>query len=331
MNSPCQEPIKVVRYSQSLQSVWDGFVAGCKNATFLFERGYIDYNPRFVDFSLLFYKGNELVALLPACIDGDVLASHGGLTYGGFLVGRNVGAGQMLALFDALRCFLLSDTGVKKIVYNPVPHIYATYPAEEDLYALYRCNAVLARRRVASVVWQPRALPFSTLRKRKVKRAQGCGYSIVEDGGYPAFWAVLAENLQKEHGAVPVHSLAEIELLAGRFPENIKLFRVVDAAGNTMAGTVLYITERVARVQYIGSVQAGRETGAVDFLFDYLVHTRYAGKEYFDFGTSVEQGGLVLNCGLIFQKEGFGGRAVVYDSYEVDVASEGLSKLKDER
>lgn len=315
----CTEPINVVRYTPSHRAVWDSFVAGCKNATFLFERGYIDYNPRFTDHSLLFYRGGELVALLPACLCGDVLASHGGLTYGGFLYGCNVGAEQMLALFDALFGYLRLNTTVKKVAYTPVPHIYATYPAEEDLYALYRCNAVLAARRVSSVVWQPRALPFSTLRKRKVKRAAGCGFTIHEDCNYAAFWAVLAENLRKEHAAVPVHSLAEIELLAGRFPQNIKLYRVADAAGNTVAGTVLYVTERVVRVQYIGSVQAGRDAGAVDFLFHHLVRTRYAHKEFFDFGTSVEQGGRVLNCGLIFQKEGFGGRAVVYDSYEVDV------------
>lgn len=320
MKPSCKEPITVVRYTSSLQAVWDGFVAGCKNATFLFERGYIDYNPRFTDHSLLFYKGSELVALLPACISGDVLASHAGLTYGGLLYACNVGAQLVLDIFDALFAHLRQNTSVKKVVYRPVPHIYATYPAEEDLYALYRCNAVLAGRRVSSVVWQPRALPFSTLRKRKVKRATGCGLTIHEDCNYAAFWAVLAENLQKEHTAVPVHSLAEIELLAGRFPQNIKLYRVVDAAGNTVAGTVLYITERVVRVQYIGSVQAGRDAGAVDLLFHHLVHTCYAHKEFFDFGTSVEQGGLVLNCGLIFQKEGFGGRAVVYDSYEVDVS-----------
>lgn len=104
-----------------------------------------------------------------------------------------------------------------------------------------------------------------------------------------------------------MHSLAEIELLAGRFPHNIKLYRVVDATGNTVAGTVLYVTERVVRVQYIGSVQAGRDAGAVDLLFHHLVHTRYAHKEFFDFGTSVEQGGRVLNCGLIFQKRGSAG------------------------
>lgn len=318
INSP-KESITVVPYNASLQGEWDTFVSGCKNFTFLFLRAYIDYNPRFTDFSLLFYKAGRPVGALPANIDGDSLVSHGGLTYGGLLVGKEASVADVAAMFAALRRYLEGGTAVKKIVYRPVPHTYATYPAEEDLYMLFRCNAVLAARRISSVVWQGEPLPFSTLRRRKVRAAQKAGFSIVADNDFAAFWAVLGENLQKVYGAQPVHTLAEIELLAGRFPENIKLHRVVDETGATVAGTVLYITSRVARVQYIGSVEKGRDNGAVDLLFHHLVHKEYAHKEFFDFGTSVEEGGRILNKGLIFQKEGFGGRAVVYDSYEFKI------------
>ena len=86
-----------------------------------------------------------------------------------------------------------------------------------------------------------------------------------------------------------------------------------------MAGCVLYVTERVVHVQYIGSTPEGRACGAVDLLFHHLIHEAYKDVPYFDMGTSVEEGGRVLNEGLIFQKEGFGGRAVVYDTYEMEV------------
>ena len=39
------------------------------------------------------------------------------------------------------------------------------------------------------------------------------------------------------------------------------------------------------------------------------------GIAYFDFGKSTERHGEYLNEQLIFQKEGFGGRAVCYDTY----------------
>ena len=41
--------------------------------------------------------------------------------------------------------------------------------------------------------------------------------------------------------------------------------------------------------------------------------------EDFDFGVSTEQRGSYLNEGLIFQKEGFGGRAICYDTYAIDL------------
>lgn len=37
---------------------------------------------------------------------------------------------------------------------------------------------------------------------------------------------------------------------------------------------------------------------------------------------SAEDGGRYLNEGLIAQKEGFGGRTVVYETYELDAAGE---------
>jgi len=44
----------------------------------------------------------------------------------------------------------------------------------------------------------------------------------------------------------------------------------------------------------------------------------YRNKTYFDFGISNEQQGRFLNRGLIEQKEGFGGRAVVHDFYRLE-------------
>ena len=97
------------------------------------------------------------------------------------------------------------------------------------------------------------------------------------------------------------------------------MYRVCDPTGCTVAGTVLYVSECAVHVQYIASTERGRQCGAVDFLFDILIHEIYRDKKYFDMGTSVEQGGWVLNEGLIFQKEGMGGRAVVYDMYELPI------------
>ena len=55
----------------------------------------------------------------------------------------------------------------------------------------------------------------------------------------------------------------------------------------------------------------------MDYLFNQLLERYEAeGRKFFDFGTSNKVGNDDLNESLIFQKEGFGGRAVCYDTYE---------------
>ncbi|MBR6648425.1 MAG: GNAT family N-acetyltransferase, partial [Bacteroidaceae bacterium] len=63
----------------------------------------------------------------------------------------------------------------------------------------------------------------------------------------------------------------------------------------------------------------GRRIVVLDFLYDYLIHERFKHLAYLDFGVSVEQGGHYLNNGLIAQKEGLGGRAVMYDTYAIEI------------
>jgi len=86
-----------------------------------------------------------------------------------------------------------------------------------------------------------------------------------------------------------------------------------------LAGALVYDFGHVAHTQYLASSDEGREFGALDFLLANLLDTVYANRRYFSFGISTEQEGRYLNEGLIFQKEGFGGRAVVHDFYELEL------------
>ncbi len=83
-----------------------------------------------------------------------------------------------------------------------------------------------------------------------------------------------------------------------------------------LGGTVLYISRKVVHTQYISVSEEGKQSHALDALFQDLIKIRYKDLDYFDFGTSNEEGGKVLNACIIYQKEGFGGRGVVYDTYE---------------
>ena len=98
---------QITPYHSSEYEKWNAFVERSKNATFLFDRHYMDYHAdRFQDASLMFYLEGRLVALLPAHKDGDTLCSHNGLTYGGLIMDEKATAERISVLFAEMNDYL---------------------------------------------------------------------------------------------------------------------------------------------------------------------------------------------------------------------------------
>jgi hypothetical protein len=308
--------LRIERYKASQQSTWDDFVASSKNGTFLFSRQYMEYHAeRFLDFSLLVYDGDSLIAVLPANRKKEVFISHEGLTYGGVISNLSMTMGTMLRLFDALEDYLRSE-GVSKIVYKAIPHIYHSIPAEEDLYALFVNHAFLYRRDVSSTVLLSERMPLGKQTRYEINKAKKGGLRVERGDDYPSFMGIVQEVLETKYHVHPVHTVKEIQFLAEHFPDNIKLFSVYDKE-RMVGGTIIYESKQVAHAQYMAITQKGKKQGALYLLLDHLLNTVYPQKKYFDFGISTEQAGYSLNKGLISFKEQFGARAISYDFYEM--------------
>ena len=312
--------VHVVAYASEHRRQWDDFVRAAKNGHFMFVRDYMEYHAdRFPDASLMFYDASErLIGLLPATARDGVVSSHAGLSFGGVVSDANMKAELMLRLFAAM-CEALRQRGMREMIYKPVPHIYHQVPAEEDLYALFRFGARLIRRDVSATIGKTR-LPVSKGRAWMLKQAGKHDLAVQPSDDFASFMAIEEQLLRTRHNARPTHNAQELAMLAGRFPENIKLFAA--SRGTTMlAGVVIYETSRVAHTQYIGASEEGRECGALDLIFRYLIEDRYAATDHFDFGTSNEDNGRYLNEGLIKNKESYGARATVCDWYALDLSA----------
>ena len=306
----------IKRYTPADQQIWDRYVAKARNATFLFYRGYMDYHAdRFQDHSLLFFVGNHLHSILPANIVGDTLYSHQGLTYGGLVMSIDVTAADVIQLFRELNDWL-RQTGIRRVVYKPVPWVYHQYASEEDLYPLFWiCQARVVSRDIGTVIFMQQHLRWRKDRRRHLKVAHEQNIVVKRDNNFRAFWPVLEGNLSSRHRVKPVHTVEEMELLYSRFPQNIVQYNAYQG-DEVLAGLTFYLSPQVLHGQYCSSTPKGKQIGAVDAIYEKAMYEDYPDYTYLDFGRSTEGDGSVINNGLIAQKEGFGGRAICYDTYE---------------
>lgn len=320
--------IVIERYTAANAGEWDEMVRKARNATFLFLRGYMDYHSdRFADHSLMARSGGKLIALLPANEVEDesgekVLQSHGGLTYGGWILPRrHTDAADMLGIFEKLSEYAMAN-GVSRLDYKTMPDIYCAMPSEEDRYALFRAGARLTECNISCAINLRNNPGFNTLQKRNLKKGEG-KLEIYETTDTGIFHNLLSKCLEERHGVKPVHTAGELELLRSRFPENIRIFMAGVPAksegerGEPEAGVCIFDTGRVVHAQYICSSESGRRKGVLTKLFSYLINEEFAEREYFDFGISNESHGWILNEGLYGQKSGLGGSGVAYERYEI--------------
>ncbi len=309
--------MEIKRYDISRKQDWDLFVCSSKNGTFLHCRDFVDYHAqRFRDLSFMFYDDDKLIALIPGNENDQVYYSHQGLTYGGLIMSKDTSAAQVLAIFDLL-LHALREQGISKLVYKAIPHIYHKSPSDEDLYALFHNKATLSARCISSALFLSESPVYSRTRKNGLKKALRNGLTVEQSQAYETFWRILSRNLDAKYDTEPVHSLAEIQLLKDSFPNEIELYTVSSPEGEMLAGTVVFITDTLVHLQYTAGTEAGKKSGAVDLLVDHVIAEVSHGKRYFDYGHSNENQGLYLNEKLIYQKEGFGARAIACDIYTI--------------
>lgn len=311
---------EIIRYDASMAARWDEFARMSRNGTMLHQRGYMDYHSdRFKDCSLMALHEGKLCALLPACIEGDTLWSHRGLTYGGWLVPlKHFDATVMVEVMDAA-CQWMSGNGIKRLVYKPVPHIYHRYPCEEDLYALFRHQAKLIETNISTTIDLTCPLPLDRGNKSGANAARKAGINVEPSEDWEGYWRLLSSLLDERYGTRPVHTLDEMRLLHGRFPDGIRLYTAT-LDGEMLAGVVMYLSQPVAHCQYIGASPQGKDSKALTLLFDYLIgEAKASGYRYFDFGISNEDHGRYLNEGLVRQKSRLGGRGIVYNTFEINL------------
>jgi hypothetical protein len=308
--------VEVRPYEAGDRELWDQLVEESRSRHFFFRRDYMDYHrDRFEDASRIVFEDGTPVAAFPANRSGSEIVSHGGLTFGGILSGPKLTTRRTVEVLPALLASYAAE-GVETLRYKAVPAFYHLVPAEEDLYALFLAGATLVRRDCAAALRPAHRPRPSKGRRAAVRQARAAGFEVGREDAFGEFMRLEDEALRRRHGTAPVHTPAEMEMLAATFPDNIKLF-TARRDGELEGGVLIYETAAVAHAQYIAGTERAYSEHALDAVVAHLIEEEYAAKPWFDFGISTTEEGRNLNTGLMRNKESFGGRAVAYDTYLV--------------
>ncbi|TAF67755.1 MAG: GNAT family N-acetyltransferase [Cytophagales bacterium] len=312
--------MKIIKYQHYHQTIWDSFVRNdAKNATFLHERSFMEYHGhRFEDFSLLFWKNQELLAVLPAHVVEDCLYSHQGLSFGGILWHRYVRLQEVKEVYQALFTYL-QEWSLEGFYFSPTPTIYHKAICEEDLYATYLFGAKVQACEVGMVIDLEQPFPMQDRRWRAFDKAKKHSLSVEKSVQFEEFWTqILIPQLTEKYDRLPVHNIEEIRLLAQHFPLQIHLY-TVKKEEELLAGVVVFEHQEVIHLQYIASNTVGRQVGALDFLLFHLWGNVYFHKRYLSFGISNTQHKQnALNEGLLEWKESWGARLLTHLHYGID-------------
>jgi len=158
-------------------------------------------------------------------------------------------------------------------------------------------------------------------RKSEISKAKKNGVLIQESESCEYFWKfILTPNLKSRFNVSPVHTLNEIMSLKINNPKNIKQYHAI-VNNQIVAGTTLFETETTAHLQYIAGNNESRATGALDYLFYYLINYYTEKKKYFDFGIVNENNGKKINLGMLKWKESFRARFHLHKFYEIETCN----------
>jgi hypothetical protein len=314
--------LRVEPFCEALASDWDRFCEGAINATLLHSRRFLSYHgTRFKDLSVLLFNERAIVGVLPAAehpSDSSLVVSHPGATYGGLVHDGGLTGERTLEALQAVTSFYRAQ-GYASLQYKALPHTYAQTPAQDDLYALFRLGAVRTRCDLSSTIDLAARRPRPDRRRRALKKALNQVNVEWDALAWQQVWQLIADNLARKHDASPVHSAQELATLHQRFPEHIRVVCAMHQ-GKPVAAVVLFNSRQVWHAQYIASNEAGHELNALDAVFESAINrAAESGARYFDFGTSNEHAGKVLNAGLYRFKTEFGGGGVAHEFYQLNL------------
>ncbi|MCK5520878.1 MAG: GNAT family N-acetyltransferase, partial [Candidatus Marinimicrobia bacterium] len=277
---------------------------------------------RFQDNSLIFSEKNKIQFLFPAVRyeteEGlQVLQSHRGASYGGFIQAVDMGVDKAFHAVAALKKYA-DEENIDRIMMTIPPDIYFKRLSNYVEFALFRNNFDYLKREISSVLYLENSIEDnlkkfkpSVLRACRKSEKSGIGIEISND--YAQFYKILKKNLKIRHNTAPTHSSEELEKLAALYPDRIRLYAAM-LDDKMIAGIVMFdVNDRVTLAFYISHDEEFQEYRAVNLVFKEAIEDSIQrGFQYLDYGIFTVN--MEPNFGLARFKESFGSSGIFRDT-----------------
>lgn len=321
----------VRKYTDDKALLWDKFVLeDSMNGTFLQTRKFIEYHApgKFKDCSLMFYKGESLVAVILSCEieteKGKIFFSHKGTTFGGIIVSRQIYFSAAIAeLMDQFEENLLRE-GYAGCYIKVTPGIFQKENTDLLDYFLYQ-RGFQQYSELNFYMWlepykQDIVSQFNSAKRRahRYSLKNGLEFRELENNEeILQFHEVLQINLKK-FGLQSVHTYEELlQLKFDRFPKEISFYGVY-LKNRLIAGSMVFVFyNEIFHTQYLASDQDYLKYYPMDFLIYNLIGQAIKREmKKLTLGICTENQGRELNMGLARFKEGFGAGYTLNKSFE---------------
>jgi hypothetical protein len=284
--------ISVVICTPEHSTAWNSFVEASNNGTVFHRLDFLDYHPkgRFTFHNLLFYKGEELIAVLPGGLCGDMFKSPMGASFGGFVTGARIGLQDADAIVKAFIRYCAANH-IKEVYLTPPMQIYAGTLNESIEYAMHYNHFIVLSSLFSSVI------DFSVVRSKddlsrntrhKINKAINKGVVVEENRKYDEFYPILLKNKEK-FGVTPTHTLDELKKIDKLLPGMMTLFMAY-FENRPIAGELLFTCNKQCVLNfYTMHLYDFHNLFPVNYLIEHSIRwCCRKGLRYFDYGVSAD-------------------------------------------
>ena len=307
--------IKCEIFNKSNYNDWEKFIDHSTNGTIFHYRRFIDYHekPKFQDCSLLFYKKNKIIAVLPAAIIDNKFISHPGLSFGSFIHNKQLAYSDAFNIIKSFESFI-NQKNYKKIIITFPPDCYSQSISNYIEFCLYQLSFKYLRLELSNVINLNKSIDdiisnFKAENRTAIRKAEKENIIIQQSEKYDEFYKILKNNLKLRHGVNPTHTLHQIKIIKELFPNKISLF-TAEYNQQVIAGVINFIcNKQTVLAFYISHDMKFQNFRPLNLLFlkifEWSINNNY---QYYDFGLFTDN--QKPNISLARFKESFGSEGI---------------------